>query len=86
MKDTSANHREVLDSTCACAGIPGTIEMKYYEEREHSAERTLDLASRFALLQACFFSQDFGLVRSLPGQIEVFPAEMPVSSSLAVHD
>jgi hypothetical protein len=33
MRDTSANYREALDSTSAHAGIPGTIEMKYYEER-----------------------------------------------------
>jgi hypothetical protein len=33
MRDASANYREALDSTSAHAGIPGTIEMKYYEER-----------------------------------------------------
>ena len=40
MRGTSANHREVLDSTSACAGIPGTIETKYYEER-NAAMKTL---------------------------------------------
>ena len=59
--------------------------MKYYEERGHRVKRTLNLVLGFALLQACFFSQDFGLIRSLPGKVEVFPAEVPVSSSLAVN-
>jgi len=42
------------------------------------------LISGFALLQACFFSQDFGLIRSLPGKVEVFPAKVSVGSGLAV--
>jgi hypothetical protein len=33
MRDASVNHWEALNSTSAYAGIPGTIEMKYYEER-----------------------------------------------------
>ncbi len=37
------------------------------------------------LLQARFFSQDFGFVRPLPGKVEVFPAEVSVSSGLAVN-
>jgi len=38
-----------------------------------------------ALLQACFFFYDLGLIRSLPGQVEVFPAKMPTIGSLTVN-
>jgi hypothetical protein len=33
MRSAYTNHPEALDSTSAYAGIPGTIEVKYYEER-----------------------------------------------------